>query len=662
MKRQLFMAALLSCLAIWAAVGRNQAKIDQVARGELKEARLSWWGFDEADSTAIIQEALVSKANTIIVDKMATPWVTKPVKLHSDMTLQFENGAEFLAKRGEYMGTNDSLITIEGQNNVTIVGIGEKGVLRMWKCDYQQAPYRKAEWRHTVRILSSDNVTVKNMLMTDSGGDGVYVSASNSSPEKHPRNIKILDCICDRHHRQGISIISVIGLLIENTRLTNTSGTAPMAGIDFEPNEPFEPMIDCVMRNCVVEGNQGAAVTFWTPRMDTPRVGKMSFLFENCVVNGGNREAFRFSSLNLYGETAPVAGDVVVKNCTITTDTSKGIDLNVHAGHQMNFTFENTTVKMNDSRGLPVILAIKASPTKGLGTTVTLNNLTVDQNLDLPWLGVNDLGCVGYENYHIKGTVTRNCAGKREDITVDKAFLKRYFPHRYYPDGPFCHKFDSQLKPAVAKVTALPDVKIRHNGTFWLYATKGEKVDLTLHYEQLIKNRGKAHPATLIYPSGKKVELGSVNFNTTKDFSFVAEEGGILKVEIFVENNTASIDKCSVPAGVYLPDNHEFNVIHTTGDFYFYLPAGLKSSCVRLQGDGTMEGVNAKVFDPAGNVVYKGEDICMFTEIPIDNSKPGVWLLKIMRPSTIRLEDLEIVLVQIPPYMANAPELVPVLQ
>ena len=63
-----------------------------------------------------------------------------------------------------------------------------------------------------------------------------------------------------------------------------------------------------------------------------------------------------------------------------------------------------------------------------------------------------------------------------------------------------------------------------------------------------------------------------------------------------------------------------------------------------------------------GKVVFKGEDICMFTEIPIDNSRPGVWLMKIRRPSTIRLEDLEIVFVQIPPYMANDPELVPVLK
>ena len=74
-----------------------------------------------------------------------------------------------------------------------------------------------------------------------------------------------------------------------------------------------------------------------------------------------------------------------------------------------------------------------------------------------------------------------------------------------------------------------------------------------------------------------------------------------------------------------------------------------------------MEGVNAKLMDPAGNVVFEGEDICAFTEIPVDNAKPGIWHLKIMRPSTIRLEDLEVSLVQIPPYLANDPELLPVL-
>ncbi|MBP5639492.1 MAG: hypothetical protein J6X55_08440 [Victivallales bacterium] len=117
-----------------------------------------------------------------------------------------------------------------------------------------------------------------------------------------------------------------------------------------------------------------------------------------------------------------------------------------------------------------------------------------------------------------------------------------------------------------------------------------------------------------------------------------------------------------MPAGVYLSDNHELNVIHTTGDFYFYLPAGLANSCVCLRGDGTTEGVNAQVIDPSGKIVYSGEDICMFTDIPVDNSKPGVWLLRITKPTTIHLEDLEIVLLQIPPYLANSPELVPVLR
>ncbi len=48
--------ALLSVAGL-AAAEVNQEMIDRVAGGELTEAKASWWGFDEADSTEALQAA-----------------------------------------------------------------------------------------------------------------------------------------------------------------------------------------------------------------------------------------------------------------------------------------------------------------------------------------------------------------------------------------------------------------------------------------------------------------------------------------------------------------------------------------------------------------------------------------------------------------------------
>ncbi len=130
----------------------------------------------------------------------------------------------------------------------------------MHRDDYAQPPYEKAEWRHTLQILSSSNVKVAGLTMTESGGDGIYLGTATSGVTN--KNIQIVDVVLDKHYRQGISVITAGDLLIENTIMRNTAGTAPMAGIDFEPNHPSEQLVNCVLRNCVVEDNQGVGYAF----------------------------------------------------------------------------------------------------------------------------------------------------------------------------------------------------------------------------------------------------------------------------------------------------------------------------------------------------------------------------------------------------------------
>ena len=116
--------------------------------------------------------------------------------------------------------------------NITLTGYGAR--LCMNKADYQSDAYEAAEWRMCLDFMGCSKICIEGLSLEDSGGDGIYLGATKEQP--WCADVTIRNVVCSNHHRQGISVISAVNLLIENCTLTGTSGTAPQAGIDLEPN------------------------------------------------------------------------------------------------------------------------------------------------------------------------------------------------------------------------------------------------------------------------------------------------------------------------------------------------------------------------------------------------------------------------------------------
>ncbi|MBM3501031.1 MAG: hypothetical protein FJX74_20455, partial [Armatimonadetes bacterium] len=76
-------AILLATAAIplWAQTPPDQAKIDAVKAGAEKVAHASWWGFSPEDATAILQAAIDSGAEKLIVEDMGSPWIVEMLRL-----------------------------------------------------------------------------------------------------------------------------------------------------------------------------------------------------------------------------------------------------------------------------------------------------------------------------------------------------------------------------------------------------------------------------------------------------------------------------------------------------------------------------------------------------------------------------------------------------
>ena len=163
-----------------------------------------------------------------------------------------------MAIRGGFHSGRRALFTARNVSNVTLRGYG--ATFRMWKEDYQSSEYEQAEWRHTIDLRGVSGFEILGLTLLSSGGDGIYVGRGTDDGPTYSKDVVVRDVIADDHHRQGISVISVENLLIENSRFTNTRGTLPKSGIDFEPNRADERIVNAVIRNSYFGGNAGAGI------------------------------------------------------------------------------------------------------------------------------------------------------------------------------------------------------------------------------------------------------------------------------------------------------------------------------------------------------------------------------------------------------------------
>ena len=193
MKTLTFVAAVFVCVAGFAESRPDLVK--RVAKGEIQEARVSWWGFDAGDSTRFLQAAFSSPAKKIVLDRMETPWHARPLTVNGKegFELFFERGAELVAKRGCFTNRVEALLTIQNSKEIRLSGYG--AAIRMWRCDYVRAPYCWSEWRHALSIKSTSNVTVEGLRIEESGGDGIYLTGV--------RDCTVRDVICDHTTGKG---------------------------------------------------------------------------------------------------------------------------------------------------------------------------------------------------------------------------------------------------------------------------------------------------------------------------------------------------------------------------------------------------------------------------------------------------------------------------
>lgn len=572
---------------------------------------------NRADATAALQAAIDSGAKVVLVDDPGFEYLVETIAFKSNQEVVFQNNVRVCAMPGKFQALGASLFKVHHVKNLVVRGEGN-AELTMNKADYQDsARYKPAEWRHTLSMRGSDQVVIRDLTLSNSGGDGIYLGAPGCT------NVRLENLVITDHHRQGISVISAENLLIKKCKLINTSGTPPAAGIDFEPNHVREFAVNCVLEDCDIYGNQSYAVHFAIPKtLERP----ISIVMRDCRIhdNGGG---VHFNAGGGY-DAEPLQGTIDLIRCKISTPRHSAVTFASHRVGGVQVRFQDCVIDNRNNPRPPFLLSTKHLVDIG---GIDLGKMVVLQALDRQVFQIPELGAAGLQP--IGGSLTiRGDDGKEQ--AYDLAALAAR-----HPGMPEMRQFTSapldlaSLRPAPGTTgKAENPVLVRRTGRFAQYATAGQTIDITF---KVGWSRGPVKfPVKIFNPSGKLVKETRVEIQQVGGeyvLPLAAAETGVHVLEF---SSGAGIKVMSpAPGHGFLTTDRGLGMFTSNSDLYFNVPADLRTVTVEVIAE-VGEPVAVELYDEAG-VVRASQDSFFGTKYLTVSREPSakteLWRLKLFK-------------------------------
>jgi hypothetical protein len=570
---------------------------------EEKGVKISSFGYDSEDSTRFIQAAFDSGKRKLILDKQAGPWYTLPLKMRSNTELIIEPGVELVAKRGAYKDLRDYLLELPYITNVVIRG-GAGSTLRMWKKDYQGPDYKHGEWRYALRIFHADNVLVEGLTIAESGGDGIGVSG---------KDITIRNCVMDKNHRQGMSIFSAENLLVENCIMSNTTGTPPAAGVDFEPDKKVESLKNCVMRNCQFINNDGHGIEIFLNNLRSTS-DDVSITFENCRTVG-NKSGAHIWAVGSKRTVDFVGGKINFINCSFESSERPGIGIESLPDKAFDVSFENCIVSnVAENAGADVAVGV-TNMELGAPEGLTLKNLKIFQTAtnDYNWFSYAPQG-IGPLPKRNSGDITVFSPGKApERVTIDSKWIEKNMqsmnggkplPKRIGMaaslNADIVDKKPGELVP-LAPITHIGGLKAV------FYADRPGKVRFVAR--QVIRVAGRKPDTqpmviTQLDKNGKRGKSWRIArpADKSKEFTFDAPAKGFYALEVGAGGTRFQLEKSSVPVAIDVTTSSQTVAALRGNPFSLWFQALPKTFTIMLEG-GTYYRFAYSLEDGSGKTV-----------------------------------------------------------
>ena len=613
--------------------------VPSVVAADTAKVKVSDFGYDAVDATVIVQKALDSGARQVVFDVAPGAWTVGPVYVRSDTEILFEEGAQLLAKPGEFLPLKSALLNVIGATNVTVRGLGKGATLRMRIADYRNPPYEKGEWRHTVNLLSVKNVLVENLLLADSGGDGVYLGVKcRGCPNE---NVTIRRCVCDNNNRQGISVISAKHLLIEDTVMKNTRGTSPKSGIDFEPNDASEVLIDCVMRNCLTAGNDGAGYEMYFGQL-SEATAPISITLENCRSEGDRRGALVLAfDPQRHGRGQPRGGFLKVKGCTFLDSPLPAVSIYDKPEGVMDATFEDCVFEncaTASSTVADVHLGRRTLASPGPGGISFHNVRIVRKKKGEEWMYVSRRPWRRTNATAISGDVVVCADGMCERIVLDDGWRKTHLDtdrsERYVLD-PVCFNPSRTrvVDNAPGVSVKLSPLKVRFGCDARIYAAKPGPVAFAVRMSKVGRKNPPDGRFFVTDMTGRNVAVLPAPDLQPSVRTFTAPQTGFYRVVCNVRPHALVFSECDAPMGLLSTEKAPLDIFASQGAAYFTHEAGTDATLFCC--GGSAERVTARLVNPDSVEVHVWKDMGEwgFHRIPPDGPT-GVWRVELARPNS----------------------------
>jgi len=269
------------------------------------------------DYTDIVQKVLDEKR---IVNFPDFPLLinSKGINISSDSKLIFGKNSKLLLEPNDK--TNYEVIRIYNVKNVVLYFPNITG-------DRKSHIGNTGEWGMGISIRGGENVTILNPVISDCWGDGIYIGTGKQMNS----NIVIKNALLDNNRRNGISVISVIGLDIVNPLISNTNGTRPMAGIDFEPNNNLENLQKITVTNPITFNNSLRGILFALNNIYGVNEKNIDVVIKNHL-DDGSAYAMGFALTKLKSEAIAkktqngiVSGNIKIDNPTWKNNSTEPV-------------------------------------------------------------------------------------------------------------------------------------------------------------------------------------------------------------------------------------------------------------------------------------------------------------------------------------------------
>jgi hypothetical protein len=279
----------------------------------------STFGYNTTDATAAFQTAIQSNYDTIVIDKQSTDW-NVAYNHFFDLTnkvIIFESGVILRAIPGAFPEPGHCLFRMVRCHDITIIGYQVEFIMN--KPEY--VLLNDSEYRHCLHIDNCLNIKVFGLTLRDSGGDGVYVGGADywNESRTYSENIWLEDLRCINNYRQGLSICSVENMTVSHCQFSETKGTLPEAGIDIEPFEPYQRIVNLTLDHCVFTKNDYAGLAVALVFMDSTSL-PVSIKVQDCVFRQNCRAGHPYGPSEIMvgaDKSKPVKGSVVFERCVV---------------------------------------------------------------------------------------------------------------------------------------------------------------------------------------------------------------------------------------------------------------------------------------------------------------------------------------------------------